>query len=79
LFNIGFAVIFSFGPSMTRLVDASAGSAVSIVLWVAVFSVRFGGDPAVSIIVVGLQPDCCGATTSRRRCSHLMQPLLTPR
>lgn len=46
LFNIGFAVIFSFGPTM--LVErgwsiASAGSAVSIVLWVAVFSVPFGG------------------------------------
>ena len=46
LFNIGFAVIFSFGPSM--LVErgwsiASAGSAISIVLWLAVFSVPFGG------------------------------------
>ena len=46
LFNIGFAVIFSFGPSM--LVErewsiASAGSAISIVLWLSVFSVPFGG------------------------------------
>lgn len=46
LFNIGFAVIFSFGPSM--LVErgwsiASAGSAISIALWLAVFSVPFGG------------------------------------
>ena len=46
LFNIGFAIIFSFGPSM--LVErgwsiAAAGSAISIVLWVAVFSVPFGG------------------------------------
>jgi predicted MFS family arabinose efflux permease len=46
LFNIGFAVIFSFGPTM--LVErgwsiASAGSAISIVLWLAVFSVPFGG------------------------------------
>ncbi len=46
LFNIGFAVVFSFGPSM--LVErgwsiAAAGSAISIVLWVAVFSVPFGG------------------------------------
>ena len=46
LFNIGFAVIFSFGPSM--LVErgwsiASAGSAISIGLWIAVFSVPFGG------------------------------------
>jgi MFS family permease len=46
LFNIGFAVIFSFGPTM--LVErgwsiAAAGSAISIVLWVAVFSVPFGG------------------------------------
>jgi MFS family permease len=46
LFNIGFAVIFSFGPSM--LVErgwsiAAAGSAISIVLWIAVFSVPFGG------------------------------------
>ena len=46
LFNVGFAVIFSFGPSM--LVErgwsiASAGSALSIGLWIAVFSVPFGG------------------------------------
>ena len=46
LFNIGFAIIFSFGPTM--LVErgwsiASAGSALSIGLWVAVFSVPFGG------------------------------------
>ena len=46
LFNIGFAMIFSFGPSM--LVErgwsiTAAGSAISIVLWLAVFSVPFGG------------------------------------
>jgi MFS family permease len=46
LFNVGFAVIFSFGP--TLLVErgwtiAQAGSAISIVLWLAVFSVPFGG------------------------------------
>jgi predicted MFS family arabinose efflux permease len=45
-YNIGFAMIFSFGPSM--LVErgwsnAGAGSAISIVLWLAVFSVPFGG------------------------------------
>ena len=46
LFNIGFATIFSFGPSM--LVErgwsiAAAGSTISIVLWLAVFSVPSGG------------------------------------
>jgi len=46
LFNIGFAIIFSFGPSM--LVErgwsiASAGSTISIVLWIAVGSVPLGG------------------------------------
>ncbi len=46
LFNVGFATIFSFGPSM--LVErgwsiASAGSAISIVLWLAVLSVPAGG------------------------------------
>ncbi|MFL6836354.1 MAG: CynX/NimT family MFS transporter [Bradyrhizobium sp.] len=46
LFNIGFAMIFSFGPSL--LVEhawsiTAAGSAISIVLWVAVFSVPLGG------------------------------------
>jgi MFS family permease len=46
LFNIAFAIIFSFGPTM--LVErgwsiASGGSAISIVLWLAVFSVPFGG------------------------------------
>jgi MFS family permease len=46
LFNVGFAVIFSFGPTM--LVErgwsiAAAGSTISIVLWVAVISVPLGG------------------------------------
>lgn len=46
LFNVGFAVIFSFGPSM--LVErgwsiADAGSTISIVLWVSVVSVPLGG------------------------------------
>jgi MFS family permease len=46
LFNAAFAVIFSFGP--TLLVErgwtiAQAGSAISIVLWIAVFSVPLGG------------------------------------
>jgi MFS family permease len=46
LFNGGFAVIFSFGPSM--LVErgwsiASAGSTISIVLWLTVLSVPSGG------------------------------------
>ncbi len=46
LFNVGFATVFSFGPSM--LVErgwsiAAAGSTISIVLWIAVTSVPFGG------------------------------------
>ncbi|MES2194070.1 MAG: MFS transporter [Pseudomonadota bacterium] len=46
LFNVGFAIIFSFGPTM--LVErgwsiAEAGSTVSIVLWVSVISVPLGG------------------------------------
>jgi predicted MFS family arabinose efflux permease len=46
LFNIGFAVIFTFGPSM--LVErgwsiSAAGSTISIVLWLSVFSVPSGG------------------------------------
>ncbi|WFU22974.1 MFS transporter [Bradyrhizobium sp. CB1717] len=46
LYNIGFAMIFSFGPSM--LVEqgwsgAAAGSTVSIVLWLAALSVPLGG------------------------------------
>ena len=46
LYNVGFAVIFSFGPSM--LVErgwsiAAAGSTISIVLWLAVASVPLGG------------------------------------
>ena len=46
LFNVGFATIFSFGPSM--LVErgwsiTSGGSAISIVLWLAVLSVPAGG------------------------------------
>ncbi|WP_375413425.1 CynX/NimT family MFS transporter [uncultured Bradyrhizobium sp.] len=46
LYNIGFAMIFSFGPSM--LVErgwsiTAAGPAISIVLWLTVISVASGG------------------------------------
>jgi MFS family permease len=46
LYNVGFATIFSFGPSM--LVEhgwsiTAAGSTISIVLWLTVLSVVFGG------------------------------------
>ena len=46
LFNIGFAMIFSFGP--TLLVErgwsiTAAGSAISIVLWLAVLRGIAGG------------------------------------
>jgi cyanate permease len=45
-FNIGFAMIFSFGPSM--LVEhgwsiAAAGSTISIVLWISAVTVPLGG------------------------------------
>ncbi|MGY8638302.1 MFS transporter [Bradyrhizobium sp. 14AA] len=46
LYNVGFAMIFSFGPSL--LVEhgwsiAAAGSAISIVMWLSVISVPAGG------------------------------------
>jgi MFS family permease len=46
LFNVGFAMIFSFGPSM--LVErgwsiGAAGSAISVVLWLSAISVPLGG------------------------------------
>lgn len=46
LYNVGFATVFSFGPSM--LVEqgwsiTAAGLAISFVLWIAVISVPFGG------------------------------------
>jgi MFS family permease len=46
LYNVGFAMIFSFGPSM--LVErgwsiSAAGSTISIVLWLAVVAVPLGG------------------------------------
>ncbi len=46
LFNAGFAIIFSFGPSLLVERDWSipaAGSAISIVLWLTVLSVPAGG------------------------------------
>ena len=46
LFNVGFAMIFSFGPTMLSERGwslAVAGSTISIVLWLAAFSVPFGG------------------------------------
>ena len=46
LFNVGFAMIFSFGPSMLDERGwsiSAAGSAISIVLWLAVISVPLGG------------------------------------
>jgi MFS family permease len=46
LYNVGFAMVFSFGPSM--LVErgwpiATAASMISVVLWLTVFSVPAGG------------------------------------
>ncbi|ANN58992.1 arabinose ABC transporter permease [Mesorhizobium sp. SEMIA 3007] len=46
LYNVGFAMVFSFGPSM--LVErgwsnAAAGSTISVVLWLATLSVPVGG------------------------------------
>jgi MFS family permease len=46
LFNVGFAMIFSFGPTMLAERGwsiSAAGSAISIVLWLAVISVPLGG------------------------------------
>jgi MFS family permease len=46
LFNVGFATIFSFGPTMLTQRGwsiAAAGSAISIVLWFATVSVPSGG------------------------------------
>lgn len=46
LYNVGFAMIFSFGPSLLAergYSIALAGSTISIVLWLAVLSVPFGG------------------------------------
>ena len=46
LFNIGFAMIFSFGPSLLAERGwsiAAAGSAISLVLWLSVISVPAGG------------------------------------
>jgi predicted MFS family arabinose efflux permease len=61
LFNLGFAMIFSFGPSMLAergWTIPAAGSAISIVLWLAVVSVPLGGFVAdrsgrPSLILVG--------------------------
>ena len=46
LFNVGFATIFSFGPAMLAERGwsiAAAGSIISIVLWLSLLSVPFGG------------------------------------
>jgi MFS family permease len=46
LFNVGFATSFSFGPSMLTERGwsiAAAGSVLSILLWISVLSVAFGG------------------------------------
>jgi MFS family permease len=46
LFNVGFATIFSFGPSMLSERGwsiSAAGSVISIALWLAVISVPLGG------------------------------------
>ncbi|HYZ39116.1 MAG TPA: MFS transporter [Stellaceae bacterium] len=49
LFNVGFATIFSFGPTLLAERGwsiAAAGSVLSILLWISVFSVAFGGFAA---------------------------------
>ena len=69
LFNVGFAMIFSFGPSLLAERGwsiAAAGSALSLVMWLSVISVPAGGyladrfkrpltlATAASLIVAGL-------------------------
>ena len=62
LFNVGFATIFSFGPAMLAERGwsiAAAGSIISIVLWLSLLSVPFGGFVAdrikrpQTVLVVG--------------------------
>jgi MFS family permease len=62
LFNVGFATIFSFGPTMLAERGwsiAAAGSVLSILLWISVLSIPFGGFVAdrlkrpQSILVAG--------------------------
>lgn len=46
LYNVGFAMVFSFGPSLLAERGwsiAAAGSAISLVLWLSVISVPVGG------------------------------------
>ncbi|MFT4120122.1 MFS transporter [Bradyrhizobium sp.] len=46
LYNVGFAMIFSFGPSLLTergWTIAAAGSAISVVMWLSVISVPAGG------------------------------------
>lgn len=46
LYNVGFAMIFSFGPSLLAEHGwsiAAAGSAISVVMWLSVISVPAGG------------------------------------
>jgi MFS family permease len=69
LYNVGFAMIFSFGPSLLAERGwsiAAAGSAISLVMWLSVISVPAGGyladrfkrpltlATAASLIVAGL-------------------------
>ncbi|MBW7971105.1 MFS transporter [Bradyrhizobium sp. BR 10289] len=63
LYNVGFAMIFSFGPSLLAergWTIAAAGSAISVVMWLSVISVPSGGyladrgNPFVLTIVASL-------------------------
>lgn len=50
LYNVGFAMIFSFGPSLLAERGwsiAAAGSAISLVMWLSVISVPAGGYLAI--------------------------------
>jgi MFS family permease len=57
LYNIGFAMVFAFGPSMLTERGwslTSAGSAVSIVLWVAILAIPVGGYVADRMRLYGI-------------------------
>jgi MFS family permease len=65
-YNIGFAMVFAFGPAM--LVErgwsvAAAGSAVSIVLWLAIVSVPLGGFMAdrLRLYAPVIAAGCCAS------------------
>jgi hypothetical protein len=78
LFNVGFAMILSFGPSLfveRGWTITGAGSIVSIVLWLSVLSIALGGFAGLMLLLAHASTRVPADSSSGPPGSLLMSPI----